>query len=95
MTQINYSLTDDCFWLEDEDGNVIRFAGVGAAQNEARDIDVRKAVKAERERILQVIEGHIVFHHTAASDGEQTGADMSSLRGAVAALRKLQRDLRS
>ena len=51
--KVNWSESDQFYWVQDADGGMLWFDSVLDAQDAARQIEIDIAVKAEREAIMK------------------------------------------
>ena len=58
MSKVNWSESDQFYWVQDADGDVLTFDSVLDAQAAARQVEIDKAVKAEVETITKWLKTH-------------------------------------
>ncbi len=56
--KVNWSESDQFYWVRDANGEVLTFDSVLDAQDAARQIEIDIAVKAEREAIMKWLRKH-------------------------------------
>ena len=56
--KVNWSQSDQFYWVQNAEGEVLTFDSVLDAQDAARQIEIDIAVKAEREAIMKWMRKH-------------------------------------